>query len=161
MKNIIKWIVWIFIFSVIGSCMFGGNHDNSNSSSSTTKVTQSKPVIEKTLQQKALEDSSQPVENINALRKGIQYAKMMHMSKQGVYDQLTSEYGEKFNPESASWAIAHMSDIDWNANALEKAKTYQKQMAMSKEAIREQLISSYGEKFTEEEAQYAIDNLDK
>ncbi len=33
-------------------------------------------------------------------------------------------------------------------------------MSMSKEGIRDQLTSEYGEKFTAEEAQYAIQNLD-
>ena len=51
-------------------------------------------------------------------------------------------------------------DADWNANALAKAKEYQKLMAMSASAIYDQLTSDYGEKFTEEEAQYAIDNLE-
>lgn len=32
-------------------------------------------------------------------------------------------------------------------------------MNMSNDAIYEQLISEYGEKFTEEEAKYAIENL--
>jgi len=49
---------------------------------------------------------------------------------------------------------------DWNANALAKAKSYQQTMSMSKSAIYDQLISQYGEKFTEEQAQYAIDHLD-
>ena len=31
---------------------------------------------------------------------------------------------------------------------------------MSKTAIYEQLVSEYGEEFTEEEAQYAIDNIE-
>ena len=31
---------------------------------------------------------------------------------------------------------------------------------MSNSAIYDQLTSDYGEKFTEEEAQYAVDNLD-
>ena len=49
---------------------------------------------------------------------------------------------------------------DYKNNALEKAKTYQDSMAMSKNAIYDQLISEYGEQFTEEEAQYAIDHLE-
>ena len=49
---------------------------------------------------------------------------------------------------------------DYNANALEKAKTYQSSMSMSKQRIYEQLTSSYGEGFTKEEAQYAIDHLE-
>ena len=31
-----------------------------------------------------------------AIAKAETYSEMMHMSKQGIYDQLTSEYGEKF-----------------------------------------------------------------
>ena len=49
---------------------------------------------------------------------------------------------------------------DWNANALAKAKSYQSSMSMSKSAIYKQLTSDYGEGFTAEEAQYAIDHLD-
>lgn len=44
-------------------------------------------------------------------------------------------------------------------NALAKAESYSSMMHMSKEAIYEQLTSSYGEKFTAEEAQYAVDHL--
>jgi len=32
-------------------------------------------------------------------------------------------------------------------------------MSMSPEAIRDQLTSEYGEKFTKEEANYAVENL--
>lgn len=99
------------------------------------------------------------VEYTNALRKAETYSKTMHMSKQGIYDQLTSEYGEKFPADAAQFAIDNMN-ADWNANALAKAKTYQTTMSMSKSAIYDQLISEYGEKFTKEEAQYAIDHLD-
>ena len=48
---------------------------------------------------------------------------------------------------------------DYKANALEKSKDYQTSMNMSRSAIYEQLTSSYGEKFTAEEAQYAVDHL--
>lgn len=34
-------------------------------------------------------------------------------------------------------------------------------MNMSKEAIRNQLVADAGERFTHEEANYAIENLDK
>lgn len=95
----------------------------------------------------------------NALKKAESYSDMMHMSKQGIYEQLTSEYGEKFPADAAQYAIDNMS-ANWKENALKKAKSYQESMSMSKSAIYDQLISQYGEKFTKEEAQYAIDNLD-
>lgn len=95
----------------------------------------------------------------NALKKAESYSNMMHMSKNGVYKQLISEYGEGFTEEEAQYAIDNMN-ADWNANALEKAKSYQEMMNMSKSAIYKQLVSEYGEDFTEEEAQYAIEHLD-
>lgn len=95
----------------------------------------------------------------SALKSAQSYSKTMHMSKQGVYDQLTSEYGGKFPADAAQYAIDNVQ-ADWNANALESAKSYQKTMNMSKNAIYDQLISEYGGKFTKEEAQYAVDNLE-
>ena len=82
----------------------------------------------------------------------------MNMSKAGVYDQLISEYGEKFTLEEAQYAIDNVQ-ADWKENALKTAKSYQEIMSMSPAAIYDQLISEYGEKFTAEEAQYAIDSL--
>lgn len=99
-----------------------------------------------------------PTEYKSALRKAESYSEMMHMSKQGIYDQLTSEYGEKFSPEAAQYAIDNLQ-ADYNANALAKAQSYQDDMNMSPEAIRDQLTSEYGEKFTQEEADYAVANL--
>ena len=99
-----------------------------------------------------------PTEHKNALRKAEIYANRMHMSKAGIYDQLTSEHGEKFSPEAAQYAMDNL-EVDWNKNALEKARSYQDSMAMSPDAIYEQLTSEYGEQFTPEEAQYAVDNL--
>ena len=99
-----------------------------------------------------------PTEYKSALRKAKLYADTMNMSKAGLYDQLTSEYGEKFTVEAAQYAIDNIT-VDWKENALKKAKLYQETMSMSPAAIYDQLISEYGEKFTAEEAQYAIDNL--
>lgn len=93
----------------------------------------------------------------NALKKAESYSKLMHMSKKGIYNQLTSSI-EGFTDEEAQYAIDNIK-ADWNTNALEKAKSYQKTMSMSKNAIYNQLTSSV-EGFTNEEAQYAIDHLD-
>lgn len=96
-------------------------------------------------------------EEKNALRKAESYSKTMHMSKQGIYNQLTSSI-EGFTKEAAQYAIDNI-DTDWNANALEKAKSYQQTMSMSKQGVYNQLTSSV-EGFTKEQAQYAIDHLD-
>ena len=82
------------------------------------------------------------------------------MSKQGVYDQLTSSYGERFSAQAANYAMDNLSGIDWNENALSKAQDYQG-MDMSPESIRDQLTSSHGEQFTAAEADYAVSHLSK
>ena len=64
-----------------------------------------------------------------------------------------------FQNTETQYAIDNV-EADWNENALAKAKEYQEAMNMSNSAIYDQLTSDYGEKFTEEEAQYAVDNLD-
>lgn len=99
-------------------------------------------------------------EQKNALKKAQSYAETMYMSKQRIYDQLTSEYGEGFDAEAAQYAIDNL-EWDWKANALAKAKSYRDTMNMSKNRIYDQLTSEYGENFTTEEAQYAIDHLDE
>ncbi|MGO1353233.1 MAG: Ltp family lipoprotein, partial [Lactococcus lactis] len=103
-------------------------------------------------------EAATPIEYKNALKKAQSYSNMMHMSKAGIYDQLTSDMGEGFSAEAAQYAVDNLN-ADYNKNALEKAKSYQSHMAMSKDSIYDQLTSSYGEKFTAEEAQYAVNNL--
>jgi len=105
-----------------------------------------------------VKDATVPAEYKSALNKATTYANTMNMSKQGVYDQLVSEYGEKFSTAAAQYGIDNMK-ANWNANALAKAKTYQDTMNMSPAAIHDQLTSEYGEKFTKAEADYAIQHL--
>lgn len=94
----------------------------------------------------------------NALLKAQMYSDTANMSKKGLYEQLTSEFGEKFPAEAAQYAVDNLK-VDYKENALKKAQSYSETMAMSKEGIYDQLISEYGENFTAEEAQYAVDNL--
>lgn len=110
----------------------------------------------------ASESSSKkiPREYISALIKGQEYANSMYMSKKAVYNQLTSDYGEKFSSDAANYAIANIK-ANWNKNALHKAKEYQEEQNMSPDAIYDQLTSDYGEQFTPDEANYAIQHLNK
>lgn len=100
-----------------------------------------------------------PTEYASALKKAKSYSDLMHMSKAAIYDQLVSEYGERFPAEAAQYAVDNLN-ADYAQNALKKAESYSNTMHMSKNAIYDQLISEYGEQFTSEEAQYAIDHLD-
>lgn len=101
--------------------------------------------------------NSVPAEHTAALRSAQNYDRIMDMSKQGLFDQLTSEYGGQFTAEAAQYAVDHI-DADWNANALAQAESYQ-DMNMSPAGIHDQLTSAYGGQFTTEQADYALANL--
>lgn len=138
----------LVVLTIIGS-LFGEDSEPSTGGTDTGA---------KQEEQKSEEKPDVPKEYSSALSKAEQYSDTMHMSKQGIYDQLVSEYGEQFSEEAAQYAIDNL-EADYKANALEKAKEYQDTMDMSPEAIRDQLTSEYGEKFTQEEADYAVENL--
>lgn len=126
-----------------------GGSTNSTTTNTATDTSTTKPGEKK---------SNVPAEYVSALNQAGSYANTMHMSKQGVYDQLVSEFGGKFSVEAAQYAIDNVKS-DWNANALAKAKDYQKQQSLSPSAIHDQLTSTAGEKFTAAEADYAIAHL--
>ena len=73
------------------------------------------------------EEPSVPKEYRNALRSAETYSDMMHMSKQGIFDQLTSEYGDQFDAEAAQYAIDNL-DANYNENALKCGENYKKTM---------------------------------
>ena len=110
------------------------------------------------------QDSAQqkeiPAEYQSALSKAQDYSSIMHMSKEGIREQLSSENRERFSQQAAQYAVDNLQ-ADYNANALAKAREYQETMHMSPAAIQEQLTSQYGEKFTQEEAAYAIQHLNQ
>lgn len=159
-----KWWFWAIIIVVV-IAIGGSQTQNTNTSTSVNSLDaniQNTTITENNTSETMEEEITEPdvpKEYKNALEKAKTYSEVMHMSKQGIYDQLTSEYGEKFPADAAQYAIDNLN-ADFKQNALEKAKTYQETMNMSKNAIYDQLISEYGEKFTTDEAQYAIDNLE-
>lgn len=166
-----KW--WVWAIAVVVILAIGGMvapKSEQGVSTDTSGTSQSTPAAQDSTSPESSESTAPeavpatepepdvPAEYKSALIKAKSYSDTMYMSKQGLYDQLTSEYGEKFSPEAAQYAIDNV-EADWNANALAKAKQYQDQMAMSPSAIHDQLTSEYGEQFTQEEADYALANL--
>lgn len=156
-----KWWFWIIALIIVIGTIGGEDSNDSNLDAATKQeVNQNEKLEEKAqAEEKATVEEKVPAEYKSALKKAKIYSDTMHMSKAGLYAQLTSEYGEKFSQEAAQYAIDNVQ-ADWNKNALKKAQSYQETMSMSPSAIYDQLISEYGEKFTAEEAQYAIDNLE-
>ena len=96
--------------------------------------------------------------NRRALQSAESYLVMSGFSKQGLYEQLSSSYGEGFTQAEAQYAVDHV-DADWNKEAVESARTYLEMSPMSRNALIEQLSSSAGERFTYEQALYAVNKV--
>ncbi|MGV0167139.1 Ltp family lipoprotein [Furfurilactobacillus sp. WILCCON 0119] len=127
------------------------DNDDSSDQSSSSSDTESDSTNDSSSTESATHDEKA------ALKSAQYYSSSAHMSQQGVYDQLTSS-ADKFSPEAAQYAINNLN-ANWDENALQSAKSYQKMGDMSTEEIREQLTSSYGEQFTQEQADFAIAHL--
>lgn len=93
-----------------------------------------------------------------ALASAENYLELSGFSKQGLYEQLSSSYGEGFTESEAQYAVDHVH-ADWNHEAVESAKNYLDTSPMSKAALIDQLSSSYGEGFTYEQATYAVNKV--
>ena len=156
--------VWFIVLAAIVIIVVFSNMSNSSESTKTTPTNGSQTT--NTTNTTATNDSQvssseKPkvsAEFSAASAKAKSYSDVMYMSKAKIYEQLTSDAGEKFPTDAAQYAVDNLN-ADYNKNALEKAKSYQKTMNMSTEAIRDQLTSAAGEQFTPEEANYAIQHL--
>ena len=161
-KRIWFWILMGALLGIINLAVNGGKSEQPKPAAvHSVKATESEPTkTDDSESSEASSNSGVSQEFKSALAKANSYSKTLIMSKAGIYDQLTSDAGEKFPADAANYAVENV-DADWNANALKKAKSYQKTMNMSNDAIRDQLTSEAGEKFTPEQADYAINNLNK
>lgn len=90
---------------------------------------------------------------MNARRSAQQYLEMTGFSREGLIQQLSSEYGGGYSREDAEAAVDSM-DVDWNENAARSARQYLEMTGFSCNKLIEQLSSDYGSKYTIEEATY-------
>jgi len=98
----------------------------------------------------------------NAYAAAKSYLDNMPFSRAGLMAQLTSEYGSQFPPGDAEFGVARVEaegGVDWNAEAVEAAQSYQDLMPMSRQGLIDQLSSEYGSQFTLDQATYAVNTL--
>lgn len=89
----------------------------------------------------------------NAQRSASQYLSFKGFSRDGLIEQLSSEYGEGYDVADATVAVDSL-DIDYNANAAQSAQDYLNMSGFSCNGLIEQLSSSYGDGYTEAQATY-------
>lgn len=98
----------------------------------------------------------------NAVESALSYLEFMAFSRQGLIDQLTSEYGEGFDQADAEFAVKYLEDnglVDWKEQAVKSAESYLEFTSFSRQGLINQLTSEYGEQFTREQAEYAADQV--
>lgn len=97
-----------------------------------------------------------------AIKSAKSYLEYSAFSRQGLIDQLSSEYGEKFPIEDATYAVDYLEStgqVDWNEQAAKSAANYLSYSSFSRQGLIDQLSSEYGEKFTVEQAEYAANKV--
>ena len=92
----------------------------------------------------------------SAALKEAQSYNRLYLSKKGIYDQLIFK---GFNSDTAQYAINHLN-ANYKANALAQARQHRKYSNLSKTEIYNMLTSPRIDRFTKEEANYAIQHLD-
>jgi hypothetical protein len=90
----------------------------------------------------------------NAARAAQSYLSISGFSKQGLIDQLSSSAGDGYNVHDATVAVNSLADVDWNQQAARSAKAYLDVSPFSCSALKQQLSSSAGDKFTTAQAEY-------
>lgn len=133
----------------------GGEPDTSKDTSPTEDR---EPRAQATAEPTKQDTPDVPREYSAALESAKHYLEFTTFSYQGLYHQLTSEYGSQFPPEAAQYAMDNL-DVDWNEQALRSAEEYLEFSAFSYLGLFDQLTSEYGESFTPEQAQYAVDSV--
>ncbi|ART82034.1 hypothetical protein CBP31_04855 [Oceanisphaera profunda] len=89
----------------------------------------------------------------NAVRSAQQYISIQGFSRNGLIEQLSSDYGDGYNVSDATVAVDSMN-IDWNKQAVKSAKQYLSIQGFSCKGLIELLSSSHGDKYTSSQATY-------
>ena len=89
----------------------------------------------------------------NALRSAYDYLRFSGFSRQGLIDQLSSPYGDKYEVRDATIAVDSLT-VNWNEQAVRSAEDYLKISGFSCQGMIDQLSSSYGDKYTRAQAEY-------
>lgn len=87
----------------------------------------------------------------NALRSANDYLKVSGFSRQGLIDQLSSNYGDQYSVSDATAAVNRLQ-VDWSEQAARSAENYLKMSGFSCQGLIDQLSSSHGDQYTVEEA---------
>ena len=149
-------IVALFaILTAIGAIFGGGSPSSQTSPATSTTAPGAAPGATAT-STTATPPGSATSRNLtaaqqNAVRSANSYLQLSGFSRQGLIDQLSSEYGDRFSVGDATVAVDSLS-VDWNTQAARSAASYLALSGFSCQGLIEQLSSEHGDKYTVEQA---------
>ena len=97
--------------------------------------------------------SSLTVAQRNAVRSAKSYLQVSGFSRQGLIDQLSSQYGGQYAVGDATAAVDSLN-INWNTQAVKSAEEYLQVSGFSCQGLIDQLSSQYGGQYTVGQATY-------
>ena len=89
----------------------------------------------------------------NAVNSANQYLRISGFSRQGLINQLSSDFGNGYSISDATIAV-HSLNIDWKKQSVKSANLYITMQGFSCKGLIEQLSSEFGSGYTLEEATY-------
>ena len=160
MKKFFSLLLTLIMIFTLASC-----GDTSTSTNSDTEANQNEvreEMEEESQEKDPTEDMT--MEQKNAYKAAKSYLEFAGFSKQGLIDQLSSEYGDNYPVDVAEFAVNALEEngeVDWVEECKESAQSYLDFSSFSKEGLIEQLTSEYGDKYTQEEAEAAVEEVYK
>ena len=166
--GVIIAIVVVFIIIGIAAGSGGNSTDEQNKAQDMEKTAENvenQASNETTVSESTEEtDESEKVEMTagqkNAYKAAKNYLEFMSFSKDGLINQLSSEYGDGYSVEDAEFAVNYLEEngeVDWNEQAYKAAKNYLNTMSFSLDNLINQLESDAGDKYTHEQAVYGAE----
>lgn len=145
-------VIMLLLTLCLGMFGCGGSSDadSSKSAETTTEATTAKPEMTKSQE--------------NAYEAAKNYLSISAFSKEGLIEQLSSDAGDGYPKEDATFAVELLEknkEVDWNEQAYKAAKNYLDISSFSKSGLIEQLESDAGDKFTHKQAEYGADKAYK
>lgn len=165
-KRIITLIMATGLILSITGCGGSGGSSSTSSASGTSEVAMTESNTNITSTPEATpEETQDPLEGFsfeerNAITQATSYIEHSAFSRAGLVQQLSSE-AEGYSAESAEKAVKYLEDnnlVDWKEEACEQAESYLQHSAYSRADLLKQLTSD-AEKYTEEEAEYAMQEV--
>ena len=147
----------LVLIGIIGSIAGGGDETEDVNSNNDTAI---ETTIEATETEAPDPTADYTMEEKNCYEAAMNYLDFMGFSKRGLIDQLSSEYGDNYPKETAEKVVNDIEAaglVNWEEQAERSAKNYLDTMSFSKEELIDQLSSEYGDKYTREEAEAAVE----